>query len=128
MAEFGIDLDKVRSFLAEKEERRRQLLDQRFAHATAMAARVVEAIKDKFIVDRIWQWGSLLDRTRFSERSDIDIALEGVRSPSEFFAILGLAMELSELPVDLIELERVRPSVAERIRRKGRLVYDRTGS
>jgi len=47
---------------------------------------------------RIWQWGSLLDRRRFSEISDIDIAVEGVPDTATFFELYGKAMSLTTLP------------------------------
>ena len=53
--------------------------------------------------------GSLLDRELFSEISDIDIAVEGLTGPEEFFAALGIAIEGTGLPVDVVELERSRP-------------------
>ena len=74
---------------------------------------------------RIYQWGSLLNRDRFTEISDIDIALEGLTGAEQFFAALGLAMERSTLPVDVVELEKLPPTAAERIRERGKLVYER---
>ena len=47
---------------------------------------------------RVYQWGSLLHPEHFSEISDIDIALEGLSSPEEYFAILGDVMNMSSFP------------------------------
>ena len=74
---------------------------------------------------RIYQWGSLLNRDRFSEISDLDIAVEGLNGPAEFFRILGIAMNGTTLPVDIVELEKVPADVAERIRKQGALVHER---
>ena len=68
---------------------------------------------------------SLLDRRRFSEISDIDIAVEGLSDPREFFRVLGIAMEMASFPVDAVEMEKIPPDVAERIRSHGRMVYER---
>ena len=75
---------------------------------------------------RIYQWGSLLDRRRFSEISDLDIAVEGLSGPAEFFEVLGIAMNATALPVDVVELEKLPVDVADRIRRRGVLVHERT--
>ena len=75
---------------------------------------------------RIYQWGSLLDPARFTEISDIDIAVEGLRGPAEFFRTLGIAMDGTSLPVDVVELEKVPADVADRIRTRGALVHERT--
>ncbi len=123
--EFGIDLDRVRVFLRDKERRRRAAVDARFERAGRDARAIVAQIAAEVNPQRIYQWGSLLDRTRFSEISDIDIAVEGLRGPAEFFRTLGIAMEGTSLPVDVVEIERVPADTAERIRTRGVLVHER---
>ncbi len=54
--------------------------------------------------------------------------MEGLKGPEEFFRALGIAMEGTRLPVDVVEIENVPDDVAARIRRKGRIVYERKGS
>ena len=124
--EFGIDLHRVRTFLADKESRRRARIDARFAQATRDARAIVAAIAEQVNPRRIYQWGSLLDRARFSEISDIDIAVEGLRGPAEFFRTLGIAMDGTSMPVDVVELEKVPEDVADRIRMRGALVHERS--
>ena len=123
---FGIDLDRARAFLAAKEQRRRARIDARFAQATRDARAIVAAIAVEVRPRRIYQWGSLLDPARFTEISDIDIAVEGLRGPAEFFRTLGIAMDGTSLPVDVVELEKVPEDVADRIRTRGALVHERT--
>jgi predicted nucleotidyltransferase len=118
------EIQKVKAFLASKEKSRERTLDARYKQAVDDAKKIIEGIKSKFRVARIYQWGSLLDRSRFSEISDIDIAIEGIQSPRDFFAILGLAMDCTELPVDVVEIENLPAKTADRIRRTGRLVYE----
>lgn len=125
---FPIDMDAARAFLAAKQARRKALLDERFQRATDDCARIVESIVRLYHPLRIWQWGSLLDRTRFSEISDIDLALEGVNGPEAFFAILGLASSMTNFPVDIVELERVGKANADYIRTKGKLIHERSES
>ena len=62
MSDLPIDLDKVRAFLDGKRERTRR-------------ARTAQAHNPR----RIYQWGSLVETGHFTELSDIDIALEGIR-------------------------------------------------
>lgn len=124
--EFGIDLDRARAFQAEKERRRRARIDARFEQATRDAKAIVAAIAEQVNPRRIYQWGSLLDRSRFSEISDIDLAVEGLREPAEFFRTLGIAMDGTNLPVDVIELEKVPEDIAERIRSRGAVVRERS--
>ncbi|MDD9984025.1 MAG: hypothetical protein OXU81_22155 [Gammaproteobacteria bacterium] len=123
--DFGVDLDQVRAFLAERERRRRARIDERYAQATRDARAIVSEIAAQVNPRRIYQWGSLLDRKRFSEISDLDIAIEGLNGPAEFFQVLGIAMNATAPPVDVIELEKVPTDVAERIRERGALVHER---
>ena len=123
--EFGVDLERVRAFLADKERRRRLAVDERYARATRDARAIVSEIVAQVNPRRIYQWGSLLDRERFSEISDLDIAVEGLNGPAEFFYVLGIAMAGTALPVDIVELEKVPADVAERIRKRGALVHER---
>ena len=123
--EFGIDLDRVRAFLGDKDRRHHARIDERFERAGPDARAIIAQIAAQVNPRRIYQWGSLLDRARFSEISDIDIAVEGLRGPAEYFRTLGIAMEGTTLPVDVVELERVPAEISERIRTRGALVHAR---
>ena len=123
--DFGVDLRRARAFLADREERRRERLDESYAQATRDARAIVSEIAAQVNPRRIYQWGSLLDRKRFSEISDLDIAVEGLNGPAEFFRVLGIAMNATVLPVDVVELEKLPADVAERIRMRGALVHER---
>jgi predicted nucleotidyltransferase len=122
---FNIDLDAVREFLRNKESARSLMLDERFARARTDFTVITTMIIERFQPKRIYQWGSLLDRTRFSQISDIDIAVEGLRSPDEYFALLGEALPLTDFPLDIVEMERVGADNAAYIRDYGRIVYER---
>jgi predicted nucleotidyltransferase len=122
---FNIDLDAVREFLRNKESARSRMLDERFTQAKADFAVITNMILERFRPLRIYQWGSLLDRTRFSEISDIDIAVEGLQSPGDYFTLLGEALPLTDFPLDIVEMERVGADNAAYIRSYGRIVYER---
>jgi hypothetical protein len=122
--EYPVDLEKVRDFLKAKEEKRRSLLRRRWEEARRDFDRIVKYIAETYAPRRIYQWGSLLDFSRFSEISDIDIALEGISGPEEFFAILGDAMKMTDFPLDILEIEKLDPETAEGIRGRGMLVYE----
>jgi predicted nucleotidyltransferase len=121
---FSVDPQDARRFFERKAKARAAALDQRFEQAWAEAHSIMAMLQSDYGYLRIWQWGSLLDRTRFSEISDIDIAVEGVPDTATFFELYGKAMSLSTLPLDLVELERIEPVHATSIRERGRLVYD----
>jgi predicted nucleotidyltransferase len=126
MAEdFGIDLAAARGFLAAKDEARERILNARFAKAGADFQAIASLIIERYRPKRLYQWGSLLDRRRFSEISDIDIALEGIQNAETYFAILGEVMNMTEFPLDIVEMEKIGAENARHIRETGRLVHER---
>ena len=118
-----VDPAQTIAFLRRRQADRQRKLDERFETAWGEFDRIVEMIVGEFAPRRIWQWGSLLHRSRFSERSDIDIALEGLGSAERLFQVHARAEELSTFPLDIVELERIEPEYAHLIRTWGRLVH-----
>ena len=118
-----VDPAQTIAFLRRREANRQHALDERFRTAWEEFHAIVEMIAVEFAPRRIWQWGSLLHRPRFSERSDIDIALEGLGSAERLFQLYARAEELSTFPLDIVELERIEPEYAHLIRTTGRLVH-----
>lgn len=111
------------AFLERREAARQRELDARFRAAWVDFDRIAAMIASEFAPRRIWQWGSLLRRRRFSKRSDIDIAVEGLGSAERFFRLHARAEALTTLPLHIIELERIQPEYAHLIRTAGRLVH-----
>ena len=121
----SIDIEAARRGLRERTRRRRERIRQRWERARRDAAAIIEMLIRDYNPVRIYQWGSVLDPRRFSEISDIDIAVEGVASAEQFFAIYRDAEALTDLPLDLVELDKIDPLHAETIRQKGKLVHER---
>ena len=111
------------AFLQRREAARQRELDARFRTAWVDFDRIVAMIASEFAPRRIWQWGSLLHRRRFSKRSDIDIAVEGLGPARRLFQLHARAEALTRLPLHIIELERIQPEYAHLIRTVGRLVH-----
>lgn len=87
---------------------------------------IIQMLIKHFSPRRIYQWGSLLHPDRFQEISDIDIAIEGWTDPMTGLHALDKACQLTNFPVDLVELERIHPAHADTIRQEGKLVYEQT--
>ena len=114
----------ARTLRARAAARQRRLRDK-WRQASHDFQRIRDVIVHKYAPQRVYQWGSLLAPERFSEISDIDIAIEGIRSAADYFAMLGDAMELTAFPLDLVDLDKIDPLHAASIRQHGRLVYSR---
>jgi predicted nucleotidyltransferase len=61
----------------------------------------------------------------FNVISDIDIAFEGLLDRLAGLKIQDAAESMTDFPVDIVELERVHPAIAEDIKQHGRLRYER---
>lgn len=121
-----VDIEAVRNFLDRRVKQHKKLLKKRFDRAQRDFNRIIQRIINGYDPLRIYQWGSLLHPEDFSEISDIDIAIEGIASTEQFFSLLSEADELTDFPLDIVELEKIHPLHAESIREKGRLVYERS--
>ena len=121
----SINLDQVRAFLKAKSDRRQARIDALFERATGEAEAIIAQIARELKPRRIYQWGSLLNRARFTEISDIDIAVEGLRGPEEYFRAVGIALDAATVHVDVVEMEKLPADVAKYIKRRGKVVHER---
>ena len=121
----GFNYDTAAANLKKRFERRRRKRLMLHKKASRDCAAIINMIIKEFNPFRIYQWGSLLHPERFDENSDIDIAVEGMDSAKDWFAMTGKAMDMTSFPLDIVELENVNPLDRESIVEKGRLVYER---
>ena len=87
----------------------RALLDERKALAKQAAAHLYA-----HGAKHVWVFGSIARGRRQDERSDIDLAVEGL-PPNDYLRRLGELMSLTGLPVDLVELETASPQLRKQI-------------
>ncbi len=119
------DVQRAKKHLESRQAERREELELLREQALKDMHRIVEMLIAVYNPRRVYSWGSVHKPGTFSRVSDIDIAVEGLAGPIEGLHAQGDAEELTEFPVDLVELERVHPLHAETIRARGKLLYDR---
>ena len=118
------ELARMKRNLKRKSAKRSRALQERLSEARRDLDRIVRHIAETYQPRRIYQWGSLVDGKHFSERSDIDIALEGITDAATFFSILADAESMTRFPVDIVQMETIHPAYAESIRARGRVIYE----
>jgi predicted nucleotidyltransferase len=121
-----VDVKKARKNIDSRYEAKKLHSMELFNVASKDAAAIRHLIESKYRPKRIYQWGSLLHPERFDENSDIDLAVEGITDAETFFNLLGEAMKLSRIPLDIVQIEKIEPEFAEAIRLSGKVVYERT--
>jgi predicted nucleotidyltransferase len=95
--------------------RRQQNERQRLATCDRVLA-WLDAVGQQYGIDRAYLFGSLTRPYRFTERSDVDVAVEAIDSESFFQAMAELSEQV-EREVDLVELSKC--PFADRIRQQG---------
>jgi predicted nucleotidyltransferase len=119
------DYSAAAKSLQERLEKQKHLRHERYRKAQADAGSIIQMIARKYNPTRIYQWGSLLDPERFDENSDIDIAVEGIDGPERFFSMRAEACAMTDMELDLVEMEHIDDPARESIRTWGKVVYER---
>jgi predicted nucleotidyltransferase len=83
---------------------------------------LVEIVR-QFDVEKVVIFGSITNKERFSQRSDIDIGLIGVKK-EDFFKLYSRLSDRIDWPIDLIDLDD-DPKFKAMVLEKGEIVYDR---
>jgi len=102
-----------------KEEEKMKVLSQK---ALKEAKRIAEMLRERYGVGKVVLFGSLAKYLRgtgeFTERSDIDLAVEGLPK-EEYFKVLSEINRFSEFEIDLIDLEGCPEFLKRLIKREG---------
>jgi len=98
----------------EREEKRRQ-------EALARAVAAARHLKDKYDVDAVYLFGSLVWGKHFTPRSDIDFLVEGFPDASSYWKMLGELEDIAApFEVNVILSEEATFSLREKARREGK--------
>jgi predicted nucleotidyltransferase len=77
----------------------------------------------EFGASRVYLFGSLAREGRFHERSDVDLAVEGI-APERFFKAWAAAGACSDVPIELVDLDEVGEPMRALILEYGELLCD----
>lgn len=80
-------------------------------------------LEERFHVDRVYLFGSIIQPDKFRPDSDIDVAVEGL-AEGDYFPALAALNNRTPFWVDLVTLENAPKSLEERVRREGVLIYE----
>jgi predicted nucleotidyltransferase len=122
------DIEAYKNFQKTKKNNRQQTLDARYEKAKTDFDKIVKMIITKYHPKSIYQWGSLLEKSRFSEISDIDIALEGIPNAETYVKLTAEALEYTDFPLDIVEIEHIHPLHRDMIIKTGQLIYEKNES
>lgn len=110
---------RYRATARKREEERQSALDARYIAAWDTARSAATLLKERYGVDTVWLFGSLLNRKHFFERSDIDLAVREIEG-RDFYRAVSALLDLSpEFSIDLIEVAYASSSLREKILNEG---------
>lgn len=94
-------------------------LTELYREAWQVAVRAAAILKERYGAQKVVAFGSLVDRSRFSRWSDVDLAVWGIPD-NRFYAAVGVVTGLSEkFKVDLVDPEDCRASLRRAIESEG---------
>lgn len=112
-------LAEYRAGLAELEAQRLKERCARNERAWRVAREAAKLLKERYGVERVVAFGSILWPKFYFDRSDIDLAVSGL-DPKRYLDALGEVMEIDPtFPVDLVEFEQTEGALRANIERDG---------
>jgi len=110
---------KYPRFFAKNSIEQSDAVSKRFHEAWNMVKAATNLLKERFGATKVVLFGSLTNRERFSDRSDVDIAVWGIPD-DQFFLAVGLVNSLNEnFKVDLVDANACRTSLRKSIEDEG---------
>lgn len=117
--DYSLYVQRWRERLAQQEKEQKVRAERLREVARACARHLVQNFRAK----RVYLFGSLLADDLVQERSDIDLAVEGLDKSLYFRALADLYSLLPPgVELDLVPLESARPDLAEQITSEGILL------
>jgi uncharacterized protein len=102
--------------LDEANARRQQHNEQQRQVILAKLFQWLDQFAEQYGMQGVYVFGSLTTAGRFTERSDVDVAIEGM-NPDYFFDVMGYLVTELGREVDLVQLSKCH--FAHRIREQG---------
>jgi len=122
----GFDIQAARENWKKRIDNRTRQRRELWEKANAEADRAIALIIERYQPKRVIQWGSVLRPERFTEISDIDIAVEGITDPETWSHLERDVLAIVSFPLHLIPFGQVIPVHQQDILSRGRVIYERT--
>lgn len=113
------DMTIYRATARKRAEQERQEQLQRTERARILAQQAAKLLKEKFGAKLVVLFGSLAQRDFIHQRSDIDLAVEGIKSQDFWQAWAALDTLGAEFEIDLVDVETISPKLRRAIEQEG---------
>jgi predicted nucleotidyltransferase len=99
--------------------RRQSSLESHMTHAWQTARRVAQLLRERYGVNRVRVFGSLLDPNYFHAGSDIDLAVEGLAIHDYWDALADVLFLDDKITIDLVDPDTCLPAVWTNVESEG---------
>ncbi len=113
-----VDYESCIQKAIEIKEKKQRLLEVRYADAWEIARKAAGILKKEYSANEVILFGSLLHKQFFSLVSDVDIAVSGIPA-DRFFQALYRVGFLSDIKVEMVDIEECRDYIKEIIKKEG---------
>ena len=115
-------MEAYRATVRQRGENAQRERAKRRERAWNTAERAAVLLKEKFGAVQVAVFGSLVHGHWFSPTSDIDLSAWGLKDEDYFVAVAKLQDLSPEFRIDLVSMERCKPSLREVIIKEGKLL------
>jgi predicted nucleotidyltransferase len=113
------EMTLYRTTARQRQEQERQAQAQRAQRAWILARQAATLLKKQFSARRVFLFGSLARRDLFHQRSDIDLAVEGIASQDFWRAWSTLDALGYDFEINLVDVETASSALRREIEREG---------
>lgn len=111
------ELQSYRRTALRRQQAERQQVAERRVRAWELARQAAEKLKTEFGVERVLVFGSLTQADRFTQWSDIDLAVWGLIDRNWLRA--SAAVRVGDIEINLVDVQTCTPEVLASIEREG---------
>ena len=93
--------------------------EESYKHAWNVAREAARLLRERYGVDRVRVFGSLVHKGRFYPDSDVDLAVEGLKSCDYWEALTSVIFLDKEVAIDMIDRATCRPEIWDVVEQEG---------
>jgi predicted nucleotidyltransferase len=94
-------------------------LENRYQKGWETAQQAARILREKYQIEKVILFGSLLDLSKFRYHSDIDLAVWGLAEQLYYQALKDILAISPDFSIDLIQIESAQPSLQTTIKNQG---------
>jgi len=116
------EIQRYQKFYKEQEKKKKEELQQRYYQAWSIARKAAEILYQEYQAKKVVIFGSLKSIEHFSEWSDIDIAVWGIKPELYYKAVARIISLSTMIEIDIVDPDDCRQSLKETIEKEGIII------